>query len=337
MRTLVAWQRLLPLLVAVVVVFGLVAPVLAQTNAPATSPDQAANATWAVTLGPADLHSQADDSSETFTHLRAGSPLQILSQQGDWTYVYNPRAKGTAWVHSDALGPSDPPAPYAWRDPPPDQDFVGEVGRITTDTSLRMYPSPSAGAELSTIDAGSSVVIAATVSGEDGAEWYRTDDGNYLPASAVSIAAPAPAPEAPAVAIQPPSQAHAGRWIDVTLTEPAHAVAYEGNTPMRTMLVIKGRTPRPTPVGNFTILRRVANETMDSSTIGIPRNGPGGYYLTGVLFTQYFTSDGASLHYNYWSNNFGYAGSHGCLGLSYNDSAWLWNWASIGTPVSIHA
>ena len=48
---------------------------------------------------------------------------------------------------------------------------------------------------------------------------------------------------------------------------------------------------------------------MNSDTIGIPRFGPGGYYLTNVLFTQYFTGDGASLHYNYWSSNWGYAGS----------------------------
>jgi hypothetical protein len=39
------------------------------------------------------------------------------------------------------------------------------------------------------------------------------------------------------------------------------------------MLTVKGRLPRPTPTGEFTILRRVANETMDSLTIGIPRNG----------------------------------------------------------------
>ncbi len=31
----------------------------------------------------------------------------------------------------------------------------------------------------------------------------------------------------------------------------------------------------------------------------------------------------------------GYAGSHGCLGLTYQDSAWLWEWAHVGTPVVI--
>jgi lipoprotein-anchoring transpeptidase ErfK/SrfK len=75
---------------------------------------------------------------------------------------------------------------------------------------------------------------------------------------------------------------------------------------------------------------------MNSETIGIPRFSAGGYYLTNVLFTQYFTGDGASIHYNYWSSNWGYAGSHGCLGMTYADSAHLWNWATLGTPINVH-
>ncbi len=55
-----------------------------------------------------------------------------------------------------------------------------------------------------------------------------------------------------------------------------------------------------------------------------------------MLFTQYFSPDGASIHYNYWSSNFGYSGSHGCLGLDRTDSEFLWNWATIGTTVVIH-
>ena len=62
---------------------------------------------------------------------------------------------------------------------------------------------------------------------------------------------------------------------------------------------------------------------------------PGGYYLKNVLFTQYFTSDGASIHYNYWSSNWGYAGSHGCLGVAYNESKFAWDWADVGTPVYV--
>jgi lipoprotein-anchoring transpeptidase ErfK/SrfK len=166
------------------------------------------------------------------------------------------------------------------------------------------------------------LTLTGQVDAADGTTWYQTQGGDYVPADAVFV------PDR--------SDAFTGHWLDVNLTSPARITAYEGDTPVNAFLTIKGAGPRPTPTGVFTILRRVANETMNSDTIGIPRNGPGGYYLTNVLFTQYFTNDGASLHYNYWSSMWGYAGSHGCLGLTYQDSAWLWGWAHIGTPLVIH-
>ena len=89
-----------------------------------------------------------------------------------------------------------------------------------------------------------------------------------------------------------------GHWIDVDLTLPARMTAYADSTPVRSMLPIVGRGPMATPAGTFSIIRRVADETMDSATVGIPRNGPGGYYLTNVLFTQYFLPTGQSIHYN---------------------------------------
>ena len=92
-----------------------------------------------------------------------------------------------------------------------------------------------------------------------------------------------------------------------------------------------------TPTGVFRILRRVANETMDSATLGIPRTSPNGYYLKDVLYTQYFTGDGAALHYNYWRSNWGYAGSHGCLGMNFDDSKFFWDFAGVGTVVYVHS
>ena len=81
-------------------------------------------------------------------------------------------------------------------------------------------------------------------------------------------------------------------------------VAYDGDNPIMSTLVIKGRIASETPTGVFEIRRRVEDETMDSSTLGIPNDSPEGYKLEHVLFTQYFTADGASIHYNYWSSNF---------------------------------
>jgi hypothetical protein len=327
--------RLLAALIMLGGVVALAMPVFAQSATPATTPDQAANAQWAVTLGSATLHSQPDDNSEQFSTLTAGSPLQILSYQDNWAYVYNPRGKGTAWLHSDLLGPSDPPSAYVYQTPPADEEAMGQTGRVVEATDLAVYPSPSPDAALTPIAVGTQVSIAASLHGEDGAVWYRTDDGNFLPSDAVSFAPP-PAPAIVSPGAPPARVLSAGHWLDVDLSLPARVTAYDGAAVARVMAPVIGRQPRITPTGTFSIIRRVANETMDSSTIGIPRNGPGGYYLTGVLFTQYFTSDGASLHYNYWSSNWGYPGSHGCLGLSYADSSWLWTWSTIGTPLSIH-
>jgi lipoprotein-anchoring transpeptidase ErfK/SrfK len=112
--------------------------------------------------------------------------------------------------------------------------------------------------------------------------------------------------------------------------------AYDGDRPVYTALAVKGTVAFQTPTGLFRILRRVQNETMDSATIGIPRTAPGGYYLPDVLYTQYFTGDGAALHYNYWRSNWGYAGSHGCMGLNLEDSRFLWDFATVGTPIWVH-
>jgi len=140
---------------------------------------------------------------------------------------------------------------------------------------------------------------------------------------------------APATAQAAPSSW--GRWIDVDVG--AHtATAMQGSTPVYTAPIAAGRPEFPTPLGTYYIQRRVLDETMDSSTIGIPRNSPGGYYLPHVMYTQYFNG-GRALHGNYWAPDwvFGHANtSHGCVGMRNRDAAFFWNFASIGTPVVIH-
>lgn len=121
-------------------------------------------------------------------------------------------------------------------------------------------------------------------------------------------------------------QAWGERWIDVRLSEPTRVTAFEGDTPVYRASAVKGTRGWETPIGTYYIQRRVANERMV---------GPG-WDVSDVLFTQYFTEVSHALHYNWWSSDFGYAGSKGCLGMSYADSLFFWEWASIGTPIEIH-
>lgn len=115
-------------------------------------------------------------------------------------------------------------------------------------------------------------------------------------------------------------------------------MAVEDGVVVHSAFVTVGVPGWETPKGTFSIYRRVFNETMDSATIGIPHGTPGAYYLTGVLYTQYFAG-GAALHYNYWSpaSAFGSAaGSHGCVGMTLADSAFFWDFADLGTPVIVY-
>ncbi len=140
----------------------------------------------------------------------------------------------------------------------------------------------------------------------------------------VAIAAAAPAPAG-------------SRWIRIDLPHLV-AQAMVGDQAIYTAPVTAGTARYPTPVGTFRILRRIYNETMDSATVGIPRWAPGGYYLRGVLYTQYFTNYGHALHYHYWSPPWAFghaAGSHGCVGLRLQDAAFFWTFATVGTPVVI--
>jgi L,D-transpeptidase catalytic domain len=312
------------LVLAAGLLLGPVAAMAAAADQTAPPPETAADsaAGWAVTISPGTLRAGPADDAPAFSDVPSMTLFQVLTYSRDYAYVADPRTRETAYIRSDLLGPSDPPSRYVTMPAPAATDEFDTRGVVTDWAPLAVFPTPSEEAEHRELDPNTWLRLTGSVLGEDGSTWYRTQDGAYVPSDAVFV----------------PDRVDSfpGRWLSVRLSTPTTVTAMEGETPVRSFLAIRGAGPRPTPTGTFTILRRVANETMNSDTIGIPRFGPGGYYLTNVLFTQYFTSDGASLHYNYWSSHWGLPGSHGCLGLTYNDSAWLWSWARVGTPVMIN-
>jgi lipoprotein-anchoring transpeptidase ErfK/SrfK len=129
------------------------------------------------------------------------------------------------------------------------------------------------------------------------------------------------------------------RWVDVSLSQQV-ACAMTGGEITRVILATTGQPGYETPIGQFRILYRVANETMTSNAIGIPIDSPDGYDLDNVLWTQYFTYEGHALHDNYWRplSVFGHtATSHGCVGMLEPDARFLWNFVGVGSLVNIHA
>jgi lipoprotein-anchoring transpeptidase ErfK/SrfK len=141
-------------------------------------------------------------------------------------------------------------------------------------------------------------------------------------------------------AAQPPAGVSFGSdegWIAVDLTT-QRATAFVGAQPVHVARVTTGVPGWETPTGDFRIYVRIENETMDSLTIGIPRDDSWGYYLENVYFTQYFVG-GVALHYNYWraDSYFGNVpSSHGCVGMRYDDAKFFWDFAAIGTRVVVH-
>jgi lipoprotein-anchoring transpeptidase ErfK/SrfK len=113
-------------------------------------------------------------------------------------------------------------------------------------------------------------------------------------------------------------------WIDVNLSE-QRLYAYQGETLMNSFLVSTGVAETPTVTGSYKIWVKVPIQDM---------SGPG-YYLPDVPYVMYFYED-YGLHGTYWHNNFGTPMSRGCVNLTVEDAAWLFNWASVGTVVNIH-
>ena len=114
------------------------------------------------------------------------------------------------------------------------------------------------------------------------------------------------------------------RWIDVDLTN-QRVYAYEGDIIVNSFIVSTGTWRTPTVTGKFKVYIRLRSGSM---------RGPG-YFLPDVPYIMYFHKS-YGLHGTYWHNNFGTPMSHGCVNLSIDDAAWLYNWSYLGTVVNVH-
>jgi lipoprotein-anchoring transpeptidase ErfK/SrfK len=102
--------------------------------------------------------------------------------------------------------------------------------------------------------------------------------------------------------------------------------AFEDGQMVFSALVSTGLPATPTVIGDFEVYLRYDAQRM---------TGPG-YDLPGVQWVQYF-HQAYGLHGTYWHENFGEPMSHGCVNLQNADALWLYNWATIGTPVHVKA
>jgi hypothetical protein len=108
--------------------------------------------------------------------------------------------------------------------------------------------------------------------------------------------------------------------------------AYDGDTLFMKEKMSSGIDGTPTPKGNFKIFKKTPSRYMQGPLPGISEDA---YDLPGVPWTMYFTNEGAAIHGAYWHNDFGSFHSHGCINLPPDKAEELYNWADLGTKVTV--
>lgn len=158
-------------------------------------------------------------------------------------------------------------------------------------------------------------------------QQLRVPGGSKPPA--VSPPASSGPPQPPTTPGTSPNAPVAGKWIDINIGKQT-ITAYEGSTPVKSVLVSTGIAVHPTPVGRYAIYSKYSAYTMSGGTRGVDY-----YYLPNVPWTMFFFK-GYAIHGTYWHHNFGHPMSHGCVNLTIADAKWFYDWAPIGTPVVSH-
>ena len=108
--------------------------------------------------------------------------------------------------------------------------------------------------------------------------------------------------------------------------------AYEGDMLFMQQPISVGLEFTPTPRGTFWVYEKMPDSYMQGPLPGISDQ----YYdLPGVPWDLYFTYQGGAIHGAYWHNNFGQPWSHGCVNLPPEQAKILYEWADLGTPVTV--
>ena len=124
-----------------------------------------------------------------------------------------------------------------------------------------------------------------------------------------------------------------GAWKEIVVSISAQAMwAYEEGQLVMSSLVSTGTAEvieTTTPIGAWSVLTKYDVQDMEG-TISDEY-----YFVADVPYVMYFDDLGNALHGTYWHSNFGTPMSHGCVNLPLDVAAWMYEWAPVGTAVSI--
>src|SRR6476646_8022284 len=115
------------------------------------------------------------------------------------------------------------------------------------------------------------------------------------------------------------------RWIEIDLSS-QRLIAWEGQTPVYAIIVSTGESSTPTRTGAFAIQTKHRQARMRGAD----------YDISDVPYTMYYSGSYA-IHGAYWHHRFGTPVSHGCVNVAVDHANWLFDWATVGTPVVVHS
>ncbi|RJO60935.1 hypothetical protein C4544_04160 [candidate division WS5 bacterium] len=123
------------------------------------------------------------------------------------------------------------------------------------------------------------------------------------------------------------------KYIDINISTQTMDAYLKGGNKVGSWAITSGRSGWDTPTGTFLITRKAYNVCMP--------NPPSTQPLCGIHYVSYFTGAGHAIHQAWWRSYFGsqdykWNGSHGCINAPLWVAQYIYDWAPIGTPVTIH-
>jgi lipoprotein-anchoring transpeptidase ErfK/SrfK len=113
------------------------------------------------------------------------------------------------------------------------------------------------------------------------------------------------------------------RWIQIDLSK-QRLIAWEGDRVVYGSAISSGKKDTPTRVGTFKIQSKFKTTRMQGENYNVP-NVPYAMFYQGSY----------GIHGAFWHKKFGTPVSHGCVNIAPKHAKWLFQWASVGTPVVI--
>lgn len=117
------------------------------------------------------------------------------------------------------------------------------------------------------------------------------------------------------------------RYIDLNLSS-QHAYLYENGAVVESWAISSGLPGTPTPTGNFTVFAHTSMQDMGCFE--------GASYCTEDVPWNTWFAPNIAFHGSYWHSNFGNQMSHGCVNMPVDVAKYVYDWAAVGTEVSVH-